>query len=91
MITKTALQKRIEALEHNLNNQIDYSANLAQNLAEALGRINELEEKTKQHDEAFEHVDEHVKELFDDAIAETAKEWNKGLEDVINFNPYGVK
>ena len=84
MITKKELQKKLE-------DQLNYSVSLAQQLANALERIGELEDKVKQHDEAFAHVDEHVKELFDDAIAETAKEWNKGLEDVINFNPYGVK
>ena len=91
MITKRELLQKIE-------NQESLIISLSQNLADALDRLDAYGERLavaegliKGLENTVDHIDEHIQDVFDDVVAETAKQWSRGLEDVVNYTPFGVK
>jgi chromosome segregation ATPase len=75
------LEKKIEGLQEQVINMASY-------VAEVDAKLEEARETLMVHQNALAGIDDHIKELFDDTADEVAKQWNKGLEQVINFNPY---
>ena len=84
------LEQKLTALEARLEETIEALNKSEDKLTGYEDRLKEYENKLAEHEEKLTHVNEYVKELFDDAVAETAKKWDRGLEAVINFNPYGA-
>jgi len=90
-MTKRELNDKIErqesliiSLSQSLADTVDRIDALGQRLAVAEGKLSGLEM-------SVDKIDEHIQDVFDDVVAETAKQWSKGLEDVVNYSPFGVK
>ena len=69
------LEKRNQALE-------DMVISLAQTVAE-------LSEKVDKHDEIIEHLDEYIGGLMNQVANEASKQLTEGIDQVLNFTPYG--
>ena len=53
--------------------------------------VAETGEKCDRHDDIIEHLDEHVAQMFNEAYNNAARELSAGIDQVLNFTPYGVK
>ena len=86
-----ALEKRVDRLEAKVEAQEDMVINLAQTVAELSQSITEQTIRVDMHDDIIEHLDEHVAQLFNEAYQNAAKELSAGIDQVLNFTPYGTK
>ena len=63
---------------------------LQEQLISMATELAELKEKVAEHDRMFVETDAHVQELFNDSVAEVAKQWSAGLDSVVSFDPLGT-
>ena len=75
---------RVAELEKKNENLEKMVISLAQTVAE-------LSDKVDKHDAIVEHLDEHVTQMFNEAYNNAARELSAGIDQVLNFTPYGVK
>ena len=82
---------RVRELEKKVSDLENMVISLAQTVAEMDGEITELKTRTDHHDDIIEHLDEHVVQMFNEAYNNAARELSAGIDQVLNFTPYGVK
>lgn len=79
-----SLFKRINELEKKVDDLENMVISLSQTVAEL---SDELEKQKK----ITENLPRYVGELFNEAYNNTARELSAGIDQVLNFTPYGVK
>jgi cell division protein FtsL len=82
----TMANAKKETLE--LTKKCDDLENMVVSLAQTVA---ELSEQCEKHDQIIEHLDEHVVQMFNEAYNNAARELSAGIDQVLNFTPYGVK
>ena len=82
---------RVKELEKKVSDLENMVISLAQTVAEMEDEMTELKARTDHHDDIIEHLDEHVVQMFNEAYNNAARELSAGIDQVLNFTPYGVK
>ena len=78
------MRKRIKMLEQKIDELERMVISLAQTVAE-------LSEKVEDHEKKLSDVDGYVLTLFNETVDRIGREMNDGINQVLNFTPYGVK
>lgn len=76
--------RKVVELEKKVNDLENMVISLAQTVAE-------LSEQCEKHNNIIEHLDEHVVQMFNEAYNNAARELSAGIDQVLNFTPYGAK
>lgn len=53
--------------------------------------VAEMSEKVDKHDDVIERLPEHVGQLFNEVYQNATRELSAGIDQVLNFTPYGAK
>lgn len=53
--------------------------------------VAELADTVEKHDNVIEHLPEHVGQLFNEVYQNATRELSAGIDQVLNFTPYGAK
>lgn len=79
-----SLFRRVNELEKKVEDLENMVISLSQVVAE-------LSETADKHDDVIEHLPEHVGQLFNEVYQNATRELSAGIDQVLNFTPYGAK
>ena len=90
-LTLSMVAKKFEDYDRRINALEDEIISLAKNIAEISEQIDKTEELVKAHEEKLSNLDGYVGTLFNEAADRMGKEMSDGINQVLNFTPYGVR
>ena len=90
MMALTSANAKIEKMAGQISAMQDELVSLAANLAQNIDELEELKSKVDEHEKKLCDLDKYMETLMEEAVDRVGKQMSDGINQVLNFTPYGV-